>query len=429
MVDKSILAVHRIFQNNHLSRIQKELIRICYFRNRGYFFPRGLIVIIFLGINSIFAQQQKIPVSFPYSLPFEIEETPFYSFNPLDRQVSLRMSYARSEILNPEAWKNVNQEKQVYEIQLVYTKYPRDFDKWLTDYDWLLENRLKELFQLDPSLQDTSIKWKIILQTKCSDAETAKEMYHGIVIKYKPRKAWTARIRDGYGKQIELVHRIVEGDTLPSDTVVLRAFNRKTDWKKMLVIMDWTGSMYEYSAQMVYWHKQNISKDLIKHMVIFNDGDDNKFKGQTRTKSIGKTGGIYSMDVYSLDNIYVTLEKAMRAGNGGDAPENNLEAILKGLKFYSYCEEVVLIADNRAPPRDMALIKKIKRPVHVILCGTNPEPPDINYLTLAYITGGSILTMQEEIRFSGNMQDTVKFSIGKYNYVAHNGELKKNLIP
>lgn len=366
---------------------------------------------------------------FPFGIPFTIEETPFYVFNPLDRQVSLRMSYARAEILNPEAWKNVSQEKKVYEIQLVYTKYPRDFDKWLTDYDWLMENRLKELFKIDPSLRDTSIRWKIILQTKCSDAETAKDMYHGFVIKYKPRKAWVAKVRDGYGKQMEFVHRIIEGDTIPQDTVVLHALNRKTDWKKMLVIMDWTGSMYEYSSQIMLWHKENILKDLIKHVVIFNDGDDNKFKGQKRSKTIGKTGGIYSMDVYNLDNIYSTLEKAMRAGNGGDAPENNLEAILKGLKYYSYCEEVVLIADNRAPPRDMALLKKIKRPVHIILCGAHPDPPDLNYLNIAFMTGGSIQTMNEEVRFSGNIQEEVHFTLGKFKYSTQGGVLKQDITP
>jgi hypothetical protein len=390
--------------------------------------PVVLLFYCVWALSSLKAQSlQKI--QFPFDLPFTIEETPYYTFNPLDRQTSLRMSYAKSEILNPEAWKNVNQEKEVYEIQLVYTKYPRDFDKWLTDYDWLLESRLNELFKLDPSLNNPGIRWRIILQTKCSDAETAKEMYHGIVIKYKPRKAWTAKIRDGYGKQMELVHRIVEGDTMPTDTVVLRAFNRKQDWKKMLVIMDWTGSMYEYSSQLVYWHKQNIARDLIKHMVLFNDGDDNKYKGQARAKTVGKTGGIYSMDVYSLDNMYQTLEKAMRAGNGGDAPENNLEAILKGLKFYSYCEEVVLIADNKAPPRDMALIKKIKRPVHIILCGANPAPPDLSYLNIAYLTGGSISTMQEEIRFTGNTQETIRFTIGKYQFTAANGEVKRDVVP
>jgi len=353
----------------------------------------------------------------PYGITFTITETPFYIFNPLERQVSLRMAYASAQIANPEAWNNLKKDKKVYEIELVYTKYPKDFNKWLTDYDWLLENRLKELFSIDPQLKDPSIQWKIVLQTKCEDADIAKEMYHGFVLKYKPMKPWVAKVRDGYGKQMEYVHQIIEGDTMPADSVVLHALNRKTDWHKMLVIMDWTGSMYEYSAQLVLWHKENIEKDLIKHIVIFNDGDDNKFKGQKRSKSIGTTGGIYSMDVYNLNNIYSMLERAMRAGNGGDAPENNLEAILKGLRFYSYCEEIVLIADNRAPPRDMALLRKIKRPVHVILCGANPEPPDINYINLACFTGGSIITNDHELRFPETFKEGYTFDFMGESYI------------
>ena len=122
MVDKSIQAIRKICQNKRLNRAYRALNIIGYSATGNYAQKISIIVFFYLYLNASFAQQQIVPASFPYSLPFVIEETPFYSFNPLDRQVSLRMSYARSEILNPEAWKNVNQEKQVYEIQLVYTK-------------------------------------------------------------------------------------------------------------------------------------------------------------------------------------------------------------------------------------------------------------------------------------------------------------------
>jgi len=400
----------------------------------------GRVVFLFLGWMlcmgyhfPLYAQSTPLPATHtlqPFGIKCEIVEVPFYQFSPLERQASLRMSYASPFIQNPEAWSSLKyKDYKFYEIELIYTKYPKDFRKWLTDYNWLLEHRLIELFKLDSNLLDPAIHWKIVLQTKCSDSETAKEMYHGVVIKYKPRKPWVAKIRDGYGLEMESIHKIIEGDSLPKDTMVLKALHQRKDWKKMLVIMDWTGSMYEYSAQLILWHKQNIQNDLIKHIVLFNDGDDNKFKGQNRTKEIGRTGGIYSMDVYSLSSIYSVLDKAMRAGNGGDAPENNLEAILKGLRFYSYCEEIILIADNKAPPRDMSLLTRIKRPIHIILCGTNEIPPDVNYLSIAFRTGGSLLTHKDEVRFSGNVQENIRFNLNGNQYESKDGFIVKIATP
>jgi hypothetical protein len=59
----------------------------------------------------------------------------------------------------------------------------------------------------------------------------------------------------------------------------------------------------------------------------------------------------------------------------------------------------VLIADNWENPCDMHLLdylKSQKIPVHIIICGVEDRMNTL-YLDLAYATGGSIHTMEEDL--------------------------------
>ena len=44
-------------------------------------------------------------------------------------------------------------------------------------------------------------------------------------------------------------------------------------------------------------------------------------------------------------------------GYGGDCPENNMEALIKGVKQATPYKELVMIADNYAPVKDIELLK------------------------------------------------------------------------
>lgn len=72
-------------------------------------------------------------------------------------------------------------------IDVVYTKYPFSRVDWQTNYFTLLANRLKELFLLDSSLNSTSIKWRLVMQTDGKSGSGAKGLFHGIVINYTPQ--------------------------------------------------------------------------------------------------------------------------------------------------------------------------------------------------------------------------------------------------
>lgn len=195
------------------------------------------------------------------------------------------------------------------------------------------------------------------------------------------------------------------------DSVVLTAMGRN-GWQNMLVVCDVTGSMSPYTAQIFSWLPGALTSGKCAAFVFFNDGD----KKGTGQKNIGKTGGIYGTKSMRFDSVYHTARKTMNAGDGGDLPENNVEALIWSIRNMPSNGDVVLIADNWATPRDLSLFEKINRPVHIILCGArggvNPE-----YLFLARQTGGSIHTVDQDITNLSEMKEGDTVKIGPHTFV------------
>ncbi len=196
----------------------------------------------------------------------------------------------------------------------------------------------------------------------------------------------------------------------PEDSTVTKVFDR-VQWKKMLVVADVTASMYPYTGQLLYWMKLHEDERDIQQFVFFNDGDnldDDK-------KKPGKTGGIYSTNSSVFDVVTETAFKAMSKGSGGAIPENNIEALLAGIKACPNCSSVVMIADNTSPVSDMILLEQISRPVHIILCGIHGAiNPD--YLSIAHATGGSVHTMNEDIGNLSSLKEGERIVIGGREY-------------
>lgn len=184
--------------------------------------------------------------------------------------------------------------------------------------------------------------------------------------------------------------RIYGGRT--SDNVVSAVLDRNPQWNNILVVADWTGSMYGYGAQVLEWHVKNFERSEINYFTLFNDGD-HKIK-----KIVGETGGIYMAETYNLEKLILLYNIVMLKGGGGDGPENDLEAVLEGMHHYPDFGAVVLIADNNACVRDMSLLTHIDVPVHVILCGYTPHVgANPQYVEIAIKTGGSVHTIQDDI--------------------------------
>jgi hypothetical protein len=190
--------------------------------------------------------------------------------------------------------------------------------------------------------------------------------------------------------------------------VVIKVLDRNKHWKNCLVVTDVTGSMSPYLGQFLYWHKLNLNaKNSNQKFIFFNDGDNVPDK----LKQTGKVGGIYSLKTDQYDQLKETLYEAQRNGSGGDGPENNIEAAIKGIREFPECEGIIMIADNWATPRDLELIKQIKVPIHIILCGTrcgvNPA-----YLNLIYKNGGSIHTIESDLTRLTKMKENQELVIG-----------------
>lgn len=203
-----------------------------------------------------------------------------------------------------------------------------------------------------------------------------------------------------------------------------------------IVVTDVTGSMYPYMEQVLVWHALNFMEGKTSKYVFFNDGDQ-KPDG---SKVVGKTGGIYfSQGAFKdLATVIDGLVKAADAGGGGDAEENDMEAVLaahnKGTKG---TEPIILIADNFSPVRDIALLNKVKVPVHVILCGLDApyvksvcpyakNMPRVNeeYIEIARKTGGSVHTIGEDIMDLSKKKEGETIVIDGTTYRLTNGRFE-----
>lgn len=203
------------------------------------------------------------------------------------------------------------------------------------------------------------------------------------------------------------------------DSTIFNVLARHKNWNNISFVCDATGSMAPYTTEIMVWHKLNYATRKAKYFTFFNDGDD---KADNR-KVIGKTGGIYSVNAADYDAVQNTLMSTMKRGCGGDAPENNCEAILRSLSELKDAEEIVMIADNWANVKDLSLANQIKKPVHIILCGADNGMINVDYLELARRTKGTIHTMKEDIENLGKMSDGQTFKFGKKKFKIYAGKV------
>lgn len=156
------------------------------------------------------------------------------------------------------------------------------------------------------------------------------------------------------------------------------------DYKEdsIVVVIDVTGSMVNAIAQVLKWMHQDDVQSRIKGVAFFNDGDGKKDK----RKVVGSTGGIYFVDDFkSLQKILI---KSMSKGGGGDLHENDMEAVIEARKHFGK-GNYILVADNNAYPRDLALVHNIKFPVDLLIC--NAQETMYYYLDIVKQTGGKVI--------------------------------------
>jgi len=332
-----------------------------------------------------------------------------YKFKGLGiTQCYLQMSYSNYKIFNPKVLE-ITRDKKIEKIQLVYTKYPSG-----TNHAYLNKRRLAELQKIAPEyFKNDSIKWELVEQTACTSTDVYN-YFHGFVITYGQIEEIRVHIPGGEG-----LAKIVYGETAPTDSTVLKVFERNLNWDNMLIVSDFTGSMTCYVSQVLLWYHLKIKDDKIKSFVFFNDGD----RTPDSEKVIGATGGIYHTDAENIDSVISVAVTTISNGSGGDGPENDIEAILLGLEKYPSTETIILIADNKADMRDTLLISKITKPIKVILCGVEDQI-NVQYLNLARQSGGSIHTIEEDLTDLVSLNDGEQIKIGDAIYIIEGGRFK-----
>jgi len=196
------------------------------------------------------------------------------------------------------------------------------------------------------------------------------------------------------------------------DDVVSVVLKRNNSWNNKLITCDLTGSMDSYIGDLTNWYSKAVKTDKNLQFVFFNDGNDI----DDDLKKIGSTGGIYYSSYSSYSELIKKIAQVRVAGDGGDTEENNIEALIYGINKAKYFNSLVMIADNNAPVKDMVLLDKVKKPVHIILCSVDDWVEE-DYLTIAYRTKGSIHTISEDFNNIGKTRNGGRIRINGIEYL------------
>ena len=209
-----------------------------------------------------------------------------------------------------------------------------------------------------------------------------------------------------------------------SDSTIFAVLGRHKNWDEIAFVCDVTGSMSSYSTQLLVWYKLNCMTNAIRYFTFFNDGDNKADK----KKKIGSIGGIYNIEAGNYDAVEMMIQNAMKAGSGGDAPENNCEALIETIKKNPNAKEYVMIADNFANIKDLELIKQINKPVHIIICGTGNYMINTDYLDLALATKGSIHSIENDIENLKNVNEGQTITFEGKKYILQNGKFHQVMV-
>jgi antitoxin component YwqK of YwqJK toxin-antitoxin module len=213
--------------------------------------------------------------------------------------------------------------------------------------------------------------------------------------------------------------KFLSGEYKIRDSTIFKVFQRNNKWKNVLLVVDMTGSMFPYIGQLLVWFKQTYEDGTIRYYSLFNDGDNM----DDLKKVIGKTGGVHLFEAKDYKKLKRDVEEVRKMGEGGDDPENDIEALMTSQLNCRNYSEIVLLADD-SQIRDMALLKRLRKPVHIVLCGTKKGVNE-QYLKLALHTKGSIHTTHTDVDMKKLKEgdeiliekDLFKFKAGQFEWV------------
>ncbi|GAB3767633.1 hypothetical protein GCM10028818_00810 [Spirosoma horti] len=227
-------------------------------------------------------------------------------------------------------------------------------------------------------------------------------------------------------EEAAIIHQVQTGD-FGSDSTTYRVLDRNLrQWPAAVIVCDMTTSMYPYTTQLLTWFRKNTAAISPQGFVFFTDCDS---LGQ-QTRPGGLPGQMYiSRDVHSASTLPLLLDAARNTVNNKDDGENTVEALLRAQTEFPQARHLILVADNLSQVKDMGLLKRLTKPVHVVLCGTTGSDtarayqPD--YYQLAEQTHGSIHTLEDDLNpATVSATQTVRVGTRYYRYSPRRKQFK-----
>ncbi|PKP39022.1 MAG: hypothetical protein CVT98_03670 [Bacteroidetes bacterium HGW-Bacteroidetes-15] len=115
----------------------------------------------------------------------DVQYVDLYHIRDHEDMVILMNGYATSIINDKSSLERLSRNAKPTSVDIIFTHYPLKKEDWITNYYELLASRLVELFTIDPLLNSKTIKWRLIMQTSCRNAQEAQNLFHGVAIGYE----------------------------------------------------------------------------------------------------------------------------------------------------------------------------------------------------------------------------------------------------
>ncbi len=212
------------------------------------------------------------------------------------------------------------------------------------------------------------------------------------------------------------IRQRLENRTAGPDSTASRILERhKNRWRNVVVVADFTSSMYPHATELFSWLAQNRRSQYIKGAVFFTDCDS-----LGRETQPGSPGKMYVVgDWRNADILPIFIDASRNTMGNRESAENDVEAILYAQQQFANAGSFVLIADNGSPVKDMHLLSQVKKPVRIVLCGNTYDlnvaiQPD--YLKIAAATRGSIHTAASDLPDVTKIARGSKIRVGKFRY-------------
>jgi len=199
-------------------------------------------------------------------------------------------------------------------------------------------------------------------------------------------------------------------------------YRNKEQWKQKRIVANIDCSMYQYIDELLVWNYFEQSGKSNNSYWLFNGFQNNAKKSETDQHR----RGIYEVTKNDVDGFFDTIDKIVNFTCSSNRLENVVEALIIGATDKRPEDELLFIADNYSDVSDLHKLSGLNTPVRVLLTASSYGINE-QYLEIAYRTGGSIHTKNEDIskeQLKG-LKDGEKLRIGKFGYQFLKGRFLK----